>query len=171
MPIVELKAGFLKDALAVIVPKKKKIPKRPLPLILHSKSQNKLSIADATYGAACVEIPCLGDAFEGIEVNGYHLKALMESFSDDDMIKLEKNDAYFSVRFGKALIKLARLDHAGRGKTKRKPLPAPLHKGKVEHPPDPTTKRAEYSDTWKFSARVPLPADVYKNRPDDWDKD
>jgi hypothetical protein len=31
------------------------------------------------------------------------------------------------------------------------------HKGKIEHPPEPVGKRAEFHDTWGFSARVPMP--------------
>jgi hypothetical protein len=158
---IEVPAGKLKEALAVIVPKKKKRTKRPFPLTLHSSSKGKFALADSTYGAIGAEIDTGGCVFERIEVDGYVLKALIETFSDDSTITFEIDNLTLLIRCGGSSIKLPRLDPDGKGKTKRKNLP---HTGKVEHPPDPVGKRAEFNDTWGFSAHVPMPESAVKDK-------
>jgi hypothetical protein len=62
-----------------------------------------------------------------------------------------------TIIYGKSQIALSRIDHA-RGPIEERPLkPNPRHRGKVVVPPDPVRKRVAWSDTWLFSARVPMP--------------
>ena len=151
---LEIVADKLKHALSAIVPKKKKRAKGKYPLTLYSTSEGKFVFADSMYESLGSEIDCKGGWSESIEVDGYLLKHLIETFPDDSALILGIDNASLLIRCGGASLKLGRLDPGGEGKTVRKKLP---HKGKVEHPPEPVGKRAEFHDTWGFSARVPMP--------------
>ena len=125
-------------------------------------------VADAKYHAVTAEIPCTGSWKDPAEVDAQQFKKVLMTLPKADLVLLIKEDQHIVVKSGTFSIQLKRLDGGGKNKTKRKPLP---HKGKVEHPPEPREKRAEYSDLWGFSARVPLPAAAYKKRPKDWDRE
>jgi hypothetical protein len=151
---LEIAAEKLKHALSAIVPKKKKRAKGKYPLTLYSTSEGKFVFADSMYESLGSEIDCKGGWSESIEVDGYILKRLIETFPDDSAIILGIDNSSLLIRCAGASLTLGRLDPGGEGKTERKKLP---HKGKVEHPPEPVGKRAEFHDTWGFSARVPMP--------------
>jgi hypothetical protein len=159
---LEIAAVKLKRALSTIIPKKKKRAKGNYPLTLYSTSEGQFVLSDSTYDALGSEIDCKGGWSESIEVDGYMLKRLIETFGDDSAIMLGIDNTNLLIRCAGASLKLARLDPGGEGKTKRKRVP---HKGKVVVPPEPVGKRAEFHDTWGFSARVPMPESAV--RPED----
>ncbi len=163
MQVVALKPSDLSTALQSIVGKNKRSYKKRFSVIMGAKGE-KFAVADAQYHATTAEMPCTGDWKGTAEINGPQFRNIMKTFINNELALISKEDDSIIIKSGSSTITLKRLDPLDKKKTKRKPLP---HKGKVEHPPDPTTKKAEYNDTWKFSARVPLPADAYKKRIDD----
>ena len=156
---LEVAADKLKHALSAIVPKKKKRTKGSFALTLYSTSEGKFVAVDSKYESLGSEIDCKGGWSEAIEVDGYVLKRLIETFSDDSVLIMGVDNLNLLIRCGGASLKLSRLDPGGQGKTQRKELP---HKGKVEHPSEPVGKRAEFHDTWGFSAHVPMPASAVR---------
>jgi len=164
MQVIALKPNELCLALQSIV---KKSRKKRFSVIMAAKG-GKFAMADAQYHATTAEMSCTGDWKGTAEVSGPQFRDVMTTLSDKELVLISKDEKFIVIKGGSSTFTLKRLDPLDMKKTKRKPLP---HKGKVEHKPDPTTKRAEYGDTWKFSARVPLPKEAYKNRPKDWDKE
>jgi hypothetical protein len=133
-------------------------------IIIMSAKSGCFGMADAKYHAVVSKMLCIGKWAGAAEVDGSQFMKVLEILKDRDVIRVSKEDYFVVIKAGTTVINLKRLDPPGAKKTKKKPLP---HKGKVEHPPAPKTKRAEFSDTWCFSARVPLPASAYEDRFDD----
>lgn len=162
MQVVALKPSELLQSLQPIVRRKSK-----LVLVIAAKG-GCFGVADAKHHATVAEMPCTGDWKGTAEIDGAQLVRILKGIVQNDLILISKEEKFVVIKGGNSTFNLKRFDPLDKRKTKKQPLP---HKGKVEHKPAPTTKRAEYQDTWSFSARVPLPKGAYKNRPDDWDKD
>lgn len=161
MQSVKLNPADLLKALQPVLKKRLKV------IIMWAK-EGRLSVADAKYHAVVAEIPCAGDWRGPAEIEAQHFKKILMILHDKETVSLLKESRHITISSGSFSIDLKRLDPNGKGRTKQQPLP---HKGKVKHQPGPSIKRAEYGDTWKFSARVPLPAKAYNDRPKDWDKE
>ncbi len=162
MQVVAVNPSELFKSLQPIVRKKSR-----LVLVMAAKG-GRLVVADAKYRAVAAEMPCTGDWKGTAEINGSQLMRLIETFTEHELILISKEEEFVVIKGGTATLNLKRFDPLDKQKTKRQPLP---HKGKVKHAPAPTKKRAEYNDTWPFSARIPLSKEAYKDRPDDWDKE
>lgn len=133
-------------------------------IIIMAAKGGRFGMVDARHHAVISEMPCMGEWTGTAEVDGFQFVKVLDSLKDKSVMLISKEDYFVVIKAGPTIINLKRVDPPGAKKTKKKPLP---HKGKVEHPPVPSVKRAEFDDTWKFSARVPLPESAYKNRLDD----
>lgn len=162
MQVVAIKPGELLKALQPIVRRKSRL------LLVMAAKGGRLGVADAKHHATVAEMPCTGDWKGTAEIDGAQLVRVLKGIAEHELVLISKEEMFVVLKGGSSTFNFKRYDPMDKRKTKKQPLP---HKGKVEHKPDPTTKRAEYQDTWSFSARVPLPKEAYKNRSDDWDKD
>lgn len=151
------------EALKLILRRRKSL------IILMGAKGGKFVVADARYQATAAAISCEGTWKGTVEVEGVQFRKILDTYPVGSMVTIAKEEKHIVIKSGGSTVSLKRADPFDKDKTKRQPLP---HKGKVVHKSDPPKKRAEYSDTWKFSARVPLPKEAHENRPpDDWDKD
>lgn len=157
---IEVKSDELREALSIVVPRKKKKAKKGFPIIFFEEAKGALTVTDAKYEAKGAVLNAKGNSSESFEVDGYILKALTEKYPDNSVLILNVSKACVEIQSGVSSVKISRLDSDGK-KTIKKPLP---HNGKPEHLPEPTEKRAEFNDTWGFSARVPMPASATKDR-------
>lgn len=151
MQSISLNVRELFEATQSVIGRRRK--RKALPVILAAKA-GRFGIADAKYRATTAEIHCIGRWIGTAEVDGVQFRKILNTITDKESINILKNSSYIVIKGDTFTINLKRLDPLNKNKTKRAPLP---HKGKVEHQPDPTTKRVEYYDMWDFSARVPMP--------------
>ena len=160
MQTVTINPKELSDVLRLILRRKKYL------VVLMGAKGGKLAVTDARYRATGATIPCQGGWRGTAEIEGVQFRKILNTYPDGGTITISREQEHIILKSGGSIVTLRRLDPFDKGKMKPQPLP---HKGKVVHKPDPVTKRAEYKDTWKFSARVPLPKEAYKDRPYDWD--
>jgi hypothetical protein len=156
---VSLKPDELLKALESVLRKKYKV-------LRIWTEKGKFCAADAKYHSVTAEIACTGKWKDSAEIDAGQFKKVLMTLVQAETILLLKEDQHISIESGTFSGQIKRLDPGGNKKIKRQPL---RHKGKVDHPPGPVGKRAEFSDPWGFSARVPLPAEAYEKRPKDWD--
>lgn len=163
MQTITINPSELSKVLKTILRRRKSL------VVVMTATDDRFSVADARYRATTAAIPCQGEWWGTVEIEGVQFRKILDTYSGRDTITISREEAHIIIKSGGSTVSLNRLDPFDKGKIKRQPLP---HKGKVVHKPDPINKRAEYKDTWKFSARVPLPKEAYKNRPpEDWDKE
>jgi hypothetical protein len=156
--MVHINAGALDAALAVVVGRRMAKPARmPLIVSLVYDRAGELTVSEARHGARRHLVAAQGVWPDMVQLDGRRLQALVAKYPPDQSICLIVEEREVTVLFGKSRIALPRTDH-DRPAIKEKPLkPDPRHRGKVEVPPDPATKRVALADTWLFSARVPMP--------------
>ncbi len=156
---IRLTAGLLLEALDDLVPRTRKKHPKPFPIaIFYRPPQQRLELTEALFGSRSVELPAQGTWPDQVQVEGRMLQKICGSFPGDAVIELLPLQDELCLLRGASEIRLKRLDPAGSSGLKRKLLPKPRgHLGPVEVPPDPVGKRVALSDTWAFSARVPMP--------------
>ncbi len=157
---LHVRAGEFHDALAFAVPAKKRrvALKRPIVVSLTYDSDARLlTISDALYGERRQLIPALGIWPGRVQVNGEIFRRMLSKFPPATDIALMPTKDALVVLTAQSRLVAPRTDRNGVGVDERPLPPSRQHRGKTIVPPDPTTKRVELADTWRFSARVPMP--------------
>lgn len=117
-----------------------------------------LWIREAEYAIRATSISASGSWPRRIVVSGEDFRKVSEKLPRNTQIELVAMEAELCILTGAAQIRIPRDRGSGLEKINPKPLPKnPKHKGPVAQPPAPVGKRVELSDSWNFSARVPMP--------------
>lgn len=161
MQAIFINPSEILEAIKPVLGKKRCSHKKPFVVTMEA-NEGMFLFADAKYGAITAGVPCKGKWASGsVEINGPYFRDILKTYSNEELIQIGREDFYIEINCGGSTTKINRLDPDDKGKVKKEALP---HHGKVEHPPEPKHKRAEFFDTWGFSARVPMPESACKNR-------
>ncbi len=157
--MLKVNAGELVEALKPTKPHLRKKRPKPFPVSLEQEFvSGELAVIEAKHGVFAKSIATSGYWPGHVQVDGVLLGRLAATWPPEAELELSADAEALTVRVGKFVSRVARIDGGGANPIKRTPpKPDKRHKGKVEVPPDPVGKRVKLSDTWAFSARVPMP--------------
>ena len=134
-------------AINPVLGKKRCSHKKPFVVTMET-NEGQFFIADAKYAATTAVVPCKGKWASGsVEINDPYFRDILNTYSNEELILICREDFCIVINFGSATTRIKRLDPDDKGKVRKEPLP---HYGKVEHPPEPKYKQAEFFDTWGF---------------------
>ncbi len=149
------------EAMKPVLGRKRGSHKKPFVVTMEA-SEGMFLFADAKYGATTAGVSCKGNWASGsVEINGPYFRDILTTYSNEELIQIGRSETCIVINCGGSTVKIKRLDPDDKGKVRKESLP---HYGKVEHPPEPKHKQAEFFDTWGFSARVPMPKSACKDR-------
>lgn len=161
MSNLKINAGEFAKAVKFATGEFSKKSKRPFPVLIEKNEQeNKIRMSDAYYHIKGMEIPYKGTLSHSVELDGRQLLNIADKYPEDAELEIFVDESVCSIYMNSSRLSIPRLDQ-GDKKTEKKPLP---HKAPPPPSPAKPEKRAEYNDTWGFSARVPMPAQAVKRR-------
>jgi len=145
--MLKVKAGDLLEALKPTKPQLRKRRSKCFPVSLEQEFvSGELAVIEAKYGAFAKSIATSGYWPGPVQVDGVLLGRLAATLPPEAELELSADSEALSVRAGKFVSRVARIDGGGANPIKRTPpKPDKRHKGKVEVPPDPVGKRVELS--------------------------
>ena len=158
--VIKINAGEFAAAVKFSAGKINKKRKTPFPLLIEEQTKGRITITDAVFHAKGMDIAFEGIFDTGIEVDGRQLLKITSTYPADAELVVCTDDNNLLIQYQKSKLSIPRLDKGGK-KTKKKPLP---HVKPPAPQPEFFDKRAEFDDTWGFSARVPMPASAVKNK-------
>lgn len=131
--------------------------KKPLAINLkfHPVSQ-VLEILEAQHEQVATNIAAKGSWPMGVQVDARPFELFLRKIAEDQLLVLEATASYLVIRANGSKFSLRRIDGT-ESEVAAVPFPIQDHKGKVVVQDAPHQKRVELSDTWAFSARVPMP--------------
>jgi hypothetical protein len=159
MLVIRILAGQLTGALLKAKPRSSTRNGRPVIVSLEYRVESgSLAIIEANNAAFATSIDAEGDLIGAVQLDGRPLYKYAATWPPETRLELSADADHLVVKGTGSTIRLPRTDAGGKSPIIRAPMPPnKKHKGKVEVPPDPVGKREALSDTWDFSARVPMP--------------
>ena len=158
--VIKINAGEFAAAVRFASGKIKKNRKTPFPLLLEEQEAGKLTVTDAAFHKQGMAVSFDGIFDNSAEIEARQLLKITSTYPDDAELVICLDDSNFMIQYQKSKLSIPRLDK-GNKKTKKKAL---SHVKPPAPEPEFSEKRAEFNDTWGFSARVPMPADAVKNK-------
>lgn len=158
--VIKVNAGEFAAAVKFSAGRINKKRKTPFPLLIEEQTEGHITVTDAAFHKKGMDIVFEGIFDAGIEVDGRQLLKITSTYPAEAELVVCTDDNNLLIQYQKSKLSIPRLDKGG-NKTKKKPLP---HIKPPAPQPDLLEKRAEFDDTWGFSARVPMPADAVKNK-------
>lgn len=160
--VIKVNAGEFAAAVKFSAGKINKKRKTPFPLLLEEQTEGRITITDAAFHKKGMDIAFDGIFDAGVEVDGRQLLKITNTYPEDAELVVCTDANSLLIKYQKSKLSIPRLDKGGK-KTKKKPLP---HIKPPAPEPSPVAKQAEFNDTWRFSARVPMPKDAKKDNED-----
>lgn len=158
--VIKVNAGEFAAAVKFSAGRINKKRKTPFPLLIEEQTEGRITITDAAFQKKGMDVAFDGIFDAGVEVDGRQLLKIAKTYPAEDELVICTDENNLIIQYNKSKISIPRLDKGGK-KTKKKPLP---HIKPPAPEPEIREKRAEFNDTWGFSARVPMPADAVKNK-------
>lgn len=128
--------------------------------MIEEQTEGRITITDVAFQKKGMDVAFDGIFDAGIEVDGRQLLKIANTYPPADELVICADENSLLIQYNKSKVSITRLDKGGK-KTKKKPL---HHIKPPAREPESGEKRAEFNDTWGFSARVPMPADAVKNK-------
>lgn len=158
--MLKVLAGDLAKALSATKPRANAKKRRPIIVSLEYRVESgTLAIIEAKHAIFASSLEVEGDLVGTVQLDGRPLFKYVSTWPPETKIELDADRQHLILRAGSSSLKLPRTDSGGSSPIVRKALPInKRHKGKVEPPPDAPRLPEPLSDTWSFSARVPMPS-------------
>ena len=159
--VIKVNAAALLEALGVVVPKGDRRSRRrkvDAPVTLKfDASRSVLEIFESRHAAKGYEIEASGAWPDQVQIEGRVLRNLISRFRPEASVEMTVTPDDLAAVHGGTKATLRRLDASDRRPIKLVPVKGPESVSWPKIKPDPHEKRAEWDDTWDFSARVPIP--------------